>query len=194
MAKMRMFLRESTVGREPLAVSLSSVRQGERTLQIGVDDPRIVHTIANKAGLTGLATIVVPTESAAERLTAVASEGSSAADVRIEPLDRLPFEDGVYDVAVVHNAEGLLAGLETSVREGAMRECRRVLRPGGRVIVLETGKPTGMRAIFGGGPKHDAPFEAMGGSVAALQTAGFLNVRVLEDREGYRFIEGVRPR
>jgi hypothetical protein len=36
---MRMFLRQSTVGREPLAIAMSGVRMGERLLQIGRDSP-----------------------------------------------------------------------------------------------------------------------------------------------------------
>jgi hypothetical protein len=32
------------------------------------------------------------------------------------------------------------------------------------------------------------------GTTAALQSAGFTAVRVLGDREGYRFVEGFRPR
>ena len=193
MAKMRLFLRESNVGREPLAVSMSSVRSGERVLQIGVNDPRIVHAIAGKTGITGLATVVVPDESGAHRISDVVGEGSSSPDVRIEPVDRLPFEDGAYDVAVIHNADGLLTSLDASVRNQSIREVLRVLRHGGRVIVLEAGKPTGMRALFGG-PKRDAQFETAGGTVAALEAVGFAAVRVLGDREGYRFIEGLKPR
>ena len=190
---MRMFLRESTVGREPLAVSMSSVRPGERVLQIGVNDPRIVHIIASKAGLTGLATIIVPNEASAQKLRGTADESSSTVEPRIEPLDRLPLEDSVYDVAIVHNTEGLLASLEVDVRNQAMRECLRVLRPGGRLVVLDAGKLSGMRALFGGGPKLDTAYEAAGGTVAVLQGAGFTAVRVLSEREGYRFVEGLRP-
>src|SRR5215510_10611289 len=86
MAKMRLFLRESNVGREPLAVSMSSVRSGERVLQIGVNDPHIVNAIAGKTGITGLATVIVPDESGAQRISDVVGEGSSSPDVRIEPV------------------------------------------------------------------------------------------------------------
>ena len=191
---MRIFLRESTVGREPLAVSMSSVRPGECVLQIGVNDPHIVHAIANKVGVTGRATIVVPNESSSDHVRSVGGEGASSADVRIEPLDHLPFEDGAYDVVVIHNVDGLLASLDAVTRGPAMRECCRVLRPGGRVIVLDRGQASGMRAIFRAGPKRDPRYVGSGDTAAALQAGGFVAVRVLADREGYRFIEGVRPR
>jgi SAM-dependent methyltransferase len=189
---MRWFLRETTVGREPLVVSMTSVRPGERVLQIGANDPAIVHAIANKAGLTGLATVVAPNDELADRVRGYTGDDSSAADVRIEPLERLPFEDGAYDAAIVHNSEGLLTGLDASLRQQTLRECLRVLRVGGRLIALDPGKPTGMRGLFAGGRRE--PASGAGDTVAALQAAGFTSVRVLGDREGYRFIEGVRPR
>ena len=188
MAKMRMFLRESPVGREPLAVSMSSVRLGERVVQIGVNDPAIVRALGEKVGLTGLSTIVVSNEAAAARVRSVLGAGLAAPDVRIEPLDRLPFDEATYDVAIVHNADGFVTSLEPSVREGAIREWRRVLRPGGRVIVLDPGAPTGIRALFGGTPKRGSQSDTL----AALQAAGFATVRVLGDRQGYRFIEGLK--
>ena len=55
----------------------------------------------------------------------------------------LPFEDGSFDAAVVgfgvRNVEDL---------EGALRELHRVLRPGGRVGILEITRPRGFLAPF----------------------------------------------
>jgi SAM-dependent methyltransferase len=189
---MRWFLRETTVGREPLVVTMTSVRPGERVLQIGANNPAIVHAIANKAGLTGLATVVAPNDELADRVRGYTADDSSAADVRIEPLERLPFEDGTYDVAIVHNTEGLLTGLDADLRQHVLREWLRVLRVGGRLIVLDAGRPTGVRGLFASGRREAA--SGTGGTTAALQAAGFTAVRVLGDREGYRFVEGFRPR
>ena len=43
-----MFLRQSTVGREPLAIAMSGVRMGERLLQIGMDTPVVTALLAAK--------------------------------------------------------------------------------------------------------------------------------------------------
>jgi ubiquinone/menaquinone biosynthesis C-methylase UbiE len=191
MGKMRMFLRQSSVGREPLAVTMSAVRLGERVLQVGVDDPKVAAAIAAKTGMTGLATIVVADDIAAGTARTAAAEAGALADVRVEPYGSLPFNDAGYDVVIVHASGGLLDTMDAAQRDQALRECRRVLRPGGRLMALEAGAPTGLRGLFGGGPKRNAEYEAAGGTLGALKAAGFGAVRVLGDRQGYRFIEGL---
>jgi SAM-dependent methyltransferase len=164
---------------------------GERALQLGVDDPGIVGALAAKTGMTGQATIVVTDQASAERARAGAADSGALVDVQIVPIDRLPFDDGSYDVVIIHSVKGLLASVGADLREHALRECRRVLRPGGRAIILESGTPTGLRAILGV-PKRDVSYEAAGGTLGALEMAGFRAARILGDRQGYCFIEGLK--
>ena len=70
-----------------------------------------------------------------------------------------------------------------------MAECRRVLRAGGRLLVLEAGSPTGLRGLFSGTARQEG---AADGAENALAAAGFRAVRTLGDRQGYRFIEGLK--
>jgi ubiquinone/menaquinone biosynthesis C-methylase UbiE len=192
MGKMRMFLRKSSVGVEPLAVSMSGARLGERALQVGLDDPGIAAAIAAKTGMTGQATIVVADDGAAASARAAIAEAGGLGDVHVVgQLHPLPFADNAYDLVVVHTARGLLASRAKDVRRQVLEECRRVLRAGGRLIALESGSPTGLRGLFGGA-RPDAPYEAAGGTASALETAGFRAVRTLGDRQGYRFIEGLK--
>ena len=67
MREMRMFLRKSRVGRDPLVMTMSGVRLGERLLQIGVDDPAVLGALAAKVGLSGHAAVVTLDERSAER-------------------------------------------------------------------------------------------------------------------------------
>ena len=59
-----MFLRRSKHTRNPLAVAMSGVRLGERVLQVGVDDARLVGLIASKtAGSAAPRRVWSPTRS-----------------------------------------------------------------------------------------------------------------------------------
>jgi ubiquinone/menaquinone biosynthesis C-methylase UbiE len=189
---MRRFLRKSSVGVEPLAVTMSGVRLGERAMQVGLDDAHIAAAIAAKTGMTGQASIVVTNDAAATAARDAVGEAGGLGDVHVvQTLHPLPFADQAYDAVIVHTARGLLASLEPEVRKRVLAECHRVLRVGGRVIALEAGAPTGLRGLMGGA-KRDTEYEAAGGTAAALSRAGFRPVRTLGDRQGYRFIEGLK--
>lgn len=179
------FLRESTVGREPLAVAMSGVRLGERVLQIGITDRRVTGALAAKPGLSGESAIVVTDEAAAEVARRAAADAGALVHVAVHALERLPFESGSFDVAVVHAGDAqAAAGVP---RAGVLGECRRVLRSGGRIVVLEAGTRTGLAGIF----RAREPREA-GATSQELQAAGFQAVRILGDRDGCRFIEGLK--
>jgi ubiquinone/menaquinone biosynthesis C-methylase UbiE len=192
MGKMRRFLRKSSVGSEPLAVTMSGVRPGERALQIGLDDAHVAALIAAKTGMTGQASLVVGDEPAAASARNAVAEAGGLGDVHVvSSLHPLPFADDAYDLVVVHTARGLLASLPRDSRERLLAECRRVLRAGGRLLALEAGAQSGLRSLFGGA-KVDGAYETAGGTAAALEAAGFRPVRSLGDRQGYRFIEGLK--
>jgi ubiquinone/menaquinone biosynthesis C-methylase UbiE len=192
MGKMRRFLRKSSVGSEPLAVTMSGVRLGERALQVGLDDPHIAASIAAKTGMTGQASLVVGDEATASVARDAVAEAGGLGDVQVvAALHPLPFGDESYDLVVVHTTRGLLSSLPRDARERLLTECRRVLRTGGRLLALEAGTQTGIRALFSGS-KPDGGYEGSGGTTAALEVAGFRPVRALGDRQGYRFLEGLK--
>jgi SAM-dependent methyltransferase len=189
---MRGFLRKSTISREPLPVTMIGVRMGERALQIGVTDVRLAALIAAKPGISGHAAIVAIDERAAERARSAAAESGALVDVHVAPVAALPFSDDAFDVVVIHGAAEILAPLDRGARAGAMTECHRVLRGGGRLIALEPGTRSGLAALIRRAPAPDRSYDTAGGTAAALEDAGFKAVRLLADREGYRFVEGLK--
>ena len=172
-----MFLRKTRI--EPLPVTMSAVRMGERVLQVGVDDAAIASAIAAKAGLSGNAALAVSNERDAARAQRAFTNAGILVDVKITPFTTFPFESDTFDLVVVHAAQAAVS-IET------MRECHRVLRRGGRAMTIEGGPATGLAAMF------KAPRAPEGDIVAALETAGFRPARLLAEREGYRFAEGVK--
>ena len=191
---MRRFLRKSSVGVEPLAVTMSGVRLGERALQIGIDDPGIAAAIAAKTGLTGLATIVVADEAAAGAARAAVAETGALADVHVGAAAPAALRRRRLRCGRPPRRRRSARVAAPELRERMLAECRRVLRAGGRLIALEAGSPTGLRGLFGGArsPMHST--RRPGDTTAALEAAGFRAVRTLGRPPGlpvHRGPEGV---
>jgi SAM-dependent methyltransferase len=175
------FLRKSNLERLPIA--MSGVRMGERALQVGINDPSLAGAIAAKVGLSGHAAIAVADERAAAVAKRAASIGGALVDVQIAPLDALPFAVDAFDLIVLHVGAAVPA-LDSPAGAGMIRECHRVLRVGGRIVVIE-GSP---RTFFKGSTLDPDAKRA----VAALSAGGFAVARVLAEREGFRFTEGLK--
>jgi len=122
-----------------------------------------------------------------ERDAEKARRGAAAAGVLVEvvvaPLHELPFPAGGFDVGVLHPA-GLSQPL--SAATGLLSEAYRVLRTGGRLVIIE-----GSGLGFAGRVRGPVPADA-NATLGGLNTAGFKATRVLAEREGYRFIEGLK--
>src|SRR5687767_2196931 len=117
----------------PLPVMMSGVRMGERVLQIGIDDPAIAAGIAAKVGLSGHAVIVVTNDHLAVRARTAAAAAAVAVDVRVAPLDRLPYEDDTFDAVVIHSRSEPASTLPPPARDALLHAVHRRLRPGGRL-------------------------------------------------------------
>ena len=176
------FLRKSTLERLP--VVMSGVRMGERALQIGVDESSLIGAIAAKVGLSGHAAVAVADEGAATRARAAAQRAGALADVHVAPFDALPFSDSDFDVVIVH-AGGVQKGFGDGSAVALLRDAFRVLRSGGRVVIID-GSGRLMARIR---PSNHADTPAM---LSALDAAGFRATRLLAEREGYRFLEGLK--
>jgi ubiquinone/menaquinone biosynthesis C-methylase UbiE len=162
---------------ESLPVVMSGVRMGERALQVGVSDVRLVGAIAAKVGLSGHAAVVVEQQADSEKAQRAGVSSGALIEVSVAPLDRLPYESASFDVVVVQPA-GLSRPLADA--EGFLGESFRVLRAGGRFVVIERS-----------GRRQPAPGDAAK-VLQALAAAGYKATRVLGEREGYRFVEGLK--
>lgn len=185
-----MFLRKAK-RRDPVPITMTGVRMGERVLQVGVDDAAVAGAIAAKAGLSGNAAALATDAEGDARMRAAATEAGVLMDIQSAPLDRMPFPDEGFDLVVVHSVNGRLDDLESALRDAALRECHRVLRQGGRIVTIESGTRRGVAALLSR-PHVNADYRAGGGTASALGRAGFHPVRVVGDVEGLLFTEGLR--
>jgi ubiquinone/menaquinone biosynthesis C-methylase UbiE len=174
------FLRKSTS--DALAVSMAGIKLGDRLLVVGCSDPLLIAQLATKTGLTGRACAVDDEETTVTRAASVALREGALVETLVSPLGTLPLDPAAFDVVVVR---GALSRLPRESRVGCLAEVRRVLRPGGRCLVID-GARRGLSALVGTASPDNAP-------VGLLEAAGFKAARVLAEREGLAFAEAVKP-
>jgi hypothetical protein len=174
---LRMLTRKRGRAMDPLHVSMTGVRMGERFLQIGCSDRALLSGLASKVGLSGTAMVATFDEDEENRVDGVA--GRIGALIERQPVARgvLPFESDLFDMVVVDDTGGRFAAIADETRLELLREAKRVVRRGGRIEIVEG---DGTRA---------AGYDALGD----LTAAGFKPARLLAEREGFKFLEGLRP-
>ena len=177
----------------PLVVGMTGVKLGDRVLQIGCSNGGPLAAIAAKVGLSGRALAVVRDEASMVRAQKAAAGLGVLVEVEQSTSPRLPVDDGAFDLVVVDDARGSFTAMPADVRASTLREAARVVRPGGRAMIIGATPPKGLSALLSRGPV--APSIAMSGEAAsALESAGFRGARTLAERDGLVFVEGIRPR
>jgi 2-phospho-L-lactate guanylyltransferase (CobY/MobA/RfbA family) len=83
----------------------------------------------------------------------------------------------------------ILPLLDESSRAQCAADVMRVLRGGGRAIVIDPARRTGVSALLGRGAATNPSYR---GGTAVLQSAGFTAVRELAEAEGFVFVEGIK--
>ena len=186
-----MFLKKS----DPhlLIVGMTGVKMGDAFLQIGCADGGRMAAVAAKVGLSGRAAVVAPDEASAARARKAAEEAGVLVEIEVAPPARLPLDAGVFDLAVVDDTAGLFGTMRAEDRVAAIRELIRVLRPGGRVLVVGAVPRGGLGAVLSR-TQSGPPFVASGDASKSLEADGFKSVRTLAEREGLVFVEGIKPR
>ena len=175
-----------------LAVSMTGVKLRDRVAFLGVPDPARAAAIAAKVGLSGHAAALVGANGAVARVDRAAADAGVLLETTVGDLIRLPYADGDFDVAVIDDTGALFERLDESDRAAVAREAARILRPGGRVIVLGSGEPTGLARLTS--RTQASPLISSGAVNVLLSANGFGIVRTLAEREGLIFVEGLKPR
>jgi ubiquinone/menaquinone biosynthesis C-methylase UbiE len=183
------WFRHSTL--DPLGVSMTGAKLGDRLLVVGCRDPKLIALLAKKTGLTGRACAVDDSPGRVKDAERAAAEEGVLIEAFSAPLYALPFDAEAFDVVVVRN---VLLDVDPSARVSIVDQALRVLRPGGRVILIEpSGRAAGggFSALFQSKPPPEPSPDAQA-LCGALQQIGFVAVRAIAERERLLFVEGVK--
>jgi SAM-dependent methyltransferase len=93
-------------------------------------------------------------------------------------------------VAIVQASDPAIAGMSDAARDRVFQECYRVLRSGGRLIVMTAAADSGVAALLRRRrPTIEVASERI---LASLEHGGFRASRLLAERAGARFFEGLK--
>lgn len=177
------FFRQPAI--DPLQVAMTGVKMGEKFLVIGCDDAVLLAGLGAKAGLSGNAAAVVFDDDQAVLARRAAGREGFLLESSVSRDGTIPFDDGVFDMAVVDDTRASFAHRPPELRAAVLASVFRVLRRGGRIEVVE--------GLGGSGPFAKATVRPAGyDAVAALEEAGYKPVRVLAERTNFRFVEGLK--
>ena len=179
-------LRQSSL--EHLSVSMAGIKLGNRLLVVGCADPLLIAQLGVKTGLTGRAFAVDEDAPAVAAAAQTALREGALVETATVNWGALPLESESFDVAIVRD---VLPRLTADARNACLSEVQRVLRPGGRCLVID-GK--GRQRVASGRSRPAAgDYAAPDGPVHVLLARGFKAARLLAEREGLLFAEAVKP-
>ena len=184
---MSLFKLKKSGGPRDLEVSMAGLKLGSRVLQ-AAGDGELIAAMAAAVGLSGRACALVPERGGADAFERAAARAGVLIEIEVAPSTALPYEPDSFDVVTFKD---VLGAMRPNERVVSLQEASRVLRVGGRCLVIERSQRGGLGALFSR-QNVDRQYAA-GGAVTALRAEGFRGVRVLSDRDGLRFTEGTRP-
>lgn len=128
--------RERTV--REMTLDLAHVRAGERVLEVGCGTGSLTLAASRRVGASGE---VHGIDAAPEMIDAARRKFDRAgaeADLKVGRIDGIPFPDGRFDVVL---ASFMIFHMTEDTRRRGLPEIRRVLRSGGRLLILDFEPP-----------------------------------------------------
>jgi ubiquinone/menaquinone biosynthesis C-methylase UbiE len=159
------WFRRSTL--DPLSVSMVGAKLADRILIVGTSDVPFIAALAVKAGLTGRTCIVDDASGRAAAAEQAALREGALVESFTSPYETLPFDQDAFDIVVLRALP--------PARASIFEQARRVLRGGGRLMIIHAPSQEGASALL-----------------EELKRAGFVAVRTLAEREGLTFVEAVK--
>ena len=185
---MPLFRLKKSGGPRDLELSMAGLKLGKNVLQVYGSDRGLITALAGVVGLSGQACAVAETRSDADAFELTAAKAGVLVEVKVAQLTALPYDDDYFDLVVIKH---VLGELTQNDRVLCLQQAQRVLKVGGRCLAVDAAMRGGLGAIFSR-QALDPRYVDAGGAVRALKHEGFRGVRLLAERDGLKFVEGMK--
>lgn len=174
------YMKKITLGREHLlretTVNLAQVKPGESILEIGCGTGTLTLAAKRKAGASGKAFGIDIIPGMIKISQEKAAQANENIQFQIGSIDNIPFPENQFDVVM---CSFMIFHMSENTRRKGIAEIYRVLKPGGRLLVLDLAMPTQLlsrliaKILFGGFLQHE-----LQELLPLMETSGFSDIEI----------------
>jgi ubiquinone/menaquinone biosynthesis C-methylase UbiE len=157
-----------------MTIALAHIQPGDQVLEVGCGTGDVAIAACAPAGPRGS---VAAIDASPEMLAVARSKAARAGvtvDFRLEPIEALTFPDATFDVVL---SSLMMHHLPDDLKRQGLAEIARVLKPGGRVLIVDIKRPsTRLGRVFNTLMLHGRLKTAIQDLPAMLQDAGYIAI------------------
>jgi ubiquinone/menaquinone biosynthesis C-methylase UbiE len=162
-------------------------KAGQQILIMGAADGTLAAAVASVTGLNGRTLVVDPSTDGQRLVEAAAAKVGTLVEFERASLSTLPDNQRDFDIVVI--SPSLAPSTQDSA--GMVAEAARVVRAGGRVVVVEGVPAAGWLSAMRRSQRPAVEATVISGW---LTSAGLRAARVLAETEGVTYVEASKPR
>jgi demethylmenaquinone methyltransferase/2-methoxy-6-polyprenyl-1,4-benzoquinol methylase/phosphoethanolamine N-methyltransferase len=158
-----------------MTADMAGIKPGDRVLDVGCGPGNLTLAAKSRTGTGGEVHGIDAAPEMIEVAMGKAAKSGADVDFRVGLIEEIPFEDGYFDVVL---SSLMIHHLPDDLKRRGFTEIRRVLKPGGRLLIVDFKPPSNhfMKHILAHILSHRMMKVDVDGYVPMMEQAGFSNI------------------